>query len=151
MRVYRCLDENEFKHIVQGDTENIGSFFAKQKSNTHRYKDKVRYLHFFRNINDFQHIQNIKDSTKMYLCEFDIPLKILFTHFGVGYYVASGYDCDYNSIYEFAIPSKLFNSSFLRSYAIDEGRTLNKENALRILEDNRVNTKKLLKNNEKQM
>ena len=151
MRVYRYLDENEFKHIVQGDTENIGSFFANQSANTHRYKENVRYLHFFKNLNDFQYIQNLKESTKMYLCEFDIPLKILFTHFGIGYYVPSGYDCDYNSIYEFAIPSKLFNSSFLRSYAIDEGRKLNKEKILSTLEDNRVKTKKLLEHNEKQM
>ena len=53
IKVYRYLPKNELIKMINGDTENIGSFYEKSSlSNTHNYKPNKKYLHFFKNIND---------------------------------------------------------------------------------------------------
>ena len=128
MKVYRYLPEKELNQILSGD-KNVGSFFEHQKdsiSNTHHYKKGEKYLHFFKNKNNIAKIKQYYKTVNVnwYICEFDIPIKHLFTHFGIGYYDEwFGYDQIIHKVIEYAVPAKEFNPSWLKSYSLDNSAT----------------------------
>lgn len=130
MIVYRYLSVSEFQKILSGDTWDLGNFYARNFSNTHKYKLDVRYMHFFKNIYDLPYIQSISRQRPMCLCQFDMPLLLLIRYMGKGFYDFSGYDNDYQKIREFAIPTELFNSSYLVSATMDHNRKLTPEEAI---------------------
>lgn len=124
MKVYRYLTERELNCIKSGNTQDIGSFFDREKFkkvNNHRYKENVRYLHFFKTTKMIHLIRNLHrhDNQKYYICEFNIPLKNLLCHFGFGFYEASGYDLDNYRVLEFAIESSKLNPNWLVKYELD--------------------------------
>ena len=100
MLVYRYLCKEEYDNIMKLNFEEVGSVYTpKIASNTFRYKKDERYLHFFKNIDDMEVMQNLylKDGKDYYFCSFDIPILKLLTRMGSGYYHARGYDLDYES------------------------------------------------------
>ena len=133
MVVYRYLGEEELKKIVGGDIKNTGNiFYNANLSNTFRYKENEKYLHFFKKIKDFPKIQAIRNNRDgNYLCKFNIPLRILFTRAGKGYYDSTikGYYYDVDSIREFAVESKKMETDFLVDFIYDKFCNLTIEQA----------------------
>jgi len=123
MKVYRYLSEYELKYIQSDDVDNIGSTYnddVYKRINTHRYKEGVKYLHFYKNKEDISYIKKCDylPSGRYYICEFDIPFYILFTGYGKGFYGSFG-KIDYTAT-EYKVPSHLMKSKYLKSYKLDE-------------------------------
>lgn len=120
MKVYRYLGARELEEILAGNTDTIGKTFSKKAfrlSNSHRYKEGVRYLHFFQNIKDIEKIkfehQNARG--KFYVCTFDIPKKLMKK--GVGRYTNQrGYDFFVEKAKEYILPANDLDCKFLCSY-----------------------------------
>ena len=140
---------SEFQKIVSGDTWGLGNFYARNFSNTHKYKDDVRYMHFFKNIYDLPYIQGLSKQRPMCLCQFDMPLLLLIHYMGKGFYEFSGYDNDYQKIREFAIPTELFSSSYLVSATIDYDRKLSPSEAIIKLAKNKGNMNEVVFQSQK--
>lgn len=128
MIVFRYLEERELIGILHKETSNIGSHFPKTNSNTFKYKDNEKYLHFYKKAEDMIHIRKIhcKNDVKsrkpgsFYYCAFNIPVVQLIKFAGKGYYENSGYDTFYTTASEFAIPSQRFNPDWLIGYIKDD-------------------------------
>lgn len=123
MIVYRYLSEWEFKKILTNQIAQTGTVYDNVKlSNTFKYKKGVPYLHYFRRLKDFPKIQAIRrDANGKYLCKFNIPVRILLTRAGKGYYDAtrSGYYPEIDSVKEFAVESSKMNSEYLVDFVYD--------------------------------
>ena len=125
MKVYRYLTEEEFNKFKDGDLSEVGSFYDKQTfkgKNTHRYKEKIRYLHFYKNKNDIEKVQKLhnKNIEDYYICTFDMPSILLIGYMGYGYYDGKGYDCDHEKVVEFAIPTDKIRCEYLISHEFDQ-------------------------------
>lgn len=125
MNVYRYVSEKELQMILNGETKELGTVFSDGVySNSHNYKHKVKYLHFFLNKQAIDHIKSLyKDcSSNFYIATFDIPVFTLLCHAGNGVYLplTGGYDYDTEKRIEFAVPVKKFKPSSLVSYELDK-------------------------------
>lgn len=125
MKVYRYLSETELKEIINGNIQNIGCCYEREKYkkvNTHRYKSGVKYLHFFKNKNLIYQIRYIHryDKQNYYICEFDIPIKYLIFNAGIGKYASCGYDNDNETAIEFIVEAEKLNPKWLINYKKDE-------------------------------
>lgn len=127
MLVYRFLEESELKNILAKQTSSLGNFYdAKDyECNSHKYKKGYKYLHFFKDKNNISYIANFHNNKKaeatFFVATFDIPIWILLKTKGKGFYFASGYDVDYVSLREYAIPTTSFNPNWLISYVQHKG------------------------------
>ena len=126
MRVFRYLCEEELKAILNGEMDNVGKLQINNRSNTHHYKQGVKYLHFFKHLEDLHKIRDIKRYTEknFYVGMFDIPLTTLIMSSGKGYYPASGYDLDHETIREYAVPAEKVKPEHLVYYMLDNNREL---------------------------
>ena len=132
MVVYRYLSKRELDAFVEGDMESVGAEYyesEKRFSNTHKYKEGVKYLHFFQSLGDLKHIAKVRDQNKEhFVAQFDIPIMTLIRCAGKGYYETSGYDVSFESVREYAIPVEDIRPSFLDGYvsakSIDTGNNL---------------------------
>jgi|GEM_PF-2977595 len=126
MRVYRYMCEAELKAFLEGNMAKVGTSRVNNASNTHRYKQGVKYLHFFKNVEDLRSIREIKASSKdnYYIGLFDIPLPILAMGMGKGYYNGRGYDIDHITVREYAIPAEKVKADNLVFYIEDEKRDI---------------------------
>ncbi len=129
MLVYRYLSENELNNIKAGKVENIGKimnteYIRQNKLNTHHYRADTKYLHFFRNKDDIRLIKPEYYGIKcpFYYCTFDIPRAVLFFARGYGRYIPSGYDVDYYTVREYAIPTTAFDPKWLVSAKLDKDK-----------------------------
>ncbi len=129
MRVCRYMCEDEVFAFINHDMTDVGNTYSKADGygNNHRYgKDKV--LHFFKNPSDFKHIKNIKRdnrATTFYLGAFDIPKRHLIFRAGRGKYDdVSGYDTLYESIREYALPTKVVKVDYFQYFVKDNKRKL---------------------------
>ena len=123
MKVYRYLSEDELNKIKEGDVLSIGGYYYKNPTNSHRYDENERYLHFFANKKNYLYVRDLhyfnNKKCQFYLCEFNIPLRVLIRYAGVGYYVDmpdSGYDVSHVSKLEFAVPTSKFDGHWLVDY-----------------------------------
>ena len=120
MVVYRYLSKRELDAFTEGDMSKVGAeYFETEKSisNTHKYKEGVKYLHFFQSLKDLKHIEKVRDRNKEhFVAQFDIPILTLLSCAGKGYYPASGYDLDCEVVREYAIPVENIRPSFLEGY-----------------------------------
>ncbi len=120
MKVYRYLGARELGEILAGNTNTIGKTFSRKffrHSNSHRYKDGVRYLHFFQNKKDIEKIklEHHDACGKFYVCMFDIPKKLMKK--GIGRYANQrGYEHFIEKAKEYILPAKDLNCTFLCSY-----------------------------------
>lgn len=127
MKVYRYLCEAELNKILNGDMERVGTIYGNQNaSNTHNYKPNTPYMHFFAKLTDLEKIRDLKafEPQNFYIALFDIPVTKLLLHTGKGFYPTSGYDVDYDSVREFAVPSSDVKAEHLKFYMKDENRGL---------------------------
>ena len=122
MKVYRLLSEEELNLILERRTDALGNFFPKMKHNTHKYKPRERYLHFFFNKSDCEYMRKIhlQDDVgeQHFIAEFKIPLKRIIGHIGKGFYDSQcgGYDYFYEKCHEIALPISIFEPSWLKGY-----------------------------------
>ena len=126
MRVYRYLCEEELKSILDGTMHGVGTSKINNASNTHHYKPGVKYLHFFKNLEDLQDIRMIKkyNQNVFYVGLFDIPLPTLLMNSGKGYYESHGYDMDRITIREYAVPADKIKPEHLVFYMQDKERNV---------------------------
>ena len=129
MRVYRYLCEEELKSILDGTMYRVGTSKINNASNTHHYKAGVKYLHFFKNIDDLQDIRAIKkyNENVFYVGLFDIPLTTLLPNSGKGYYEGHGYDFDHKVVREYAVPADKIKPEHLVFYMEDKSRDVTSE------------------------
>ena len=120
MVVYRYLSQRELDAFLRGDLDSVGAEYyesEKSVSNTHAYKEGVRYLHFFQSLKDLRYIEKVRTQNKEhFIAQFNIPIMTLIHYAGKGYYPPRGYDCDYEIIREYAIPVDSIRPSFLEGY-----------------------------------
>ena len=120
MIVYRYLSKRELDAFLNEDMDSVGAEYYesdKSVSNTHEYKEGVKYLHFFQSLRDLKHIEKLRTQNKEhFVAQFDIPILTLIRCAGKGYYSTSGYDCDYETVREYAIPVDNIRPSFLSGY-----------------------------------
>ena len=129
MKVYRYLTQEELDYITSGRLDKIGreySIATFHEINTHKYKDGIKYLHFFWNKENIKLAQDLHkyDSQTYYICTFNIPTHLLLRFRGKGFYESSGYDIDREVAVEFAIPIKNFKPEYLISYRLDVSNNL---------------------------
>lgn len=120
MRVYRYLSKNELNALLAGDFDKVGQVYNKNEMsriNSHKYKESVRYLHFFKNEDDIAYVRNagFLPYGDYYVCTFDIPLFILLFGIGEGYY---GYNGALKAT-EFIVPADLMKTKYLRDFKLD--------------------------------
>ena len=108
MRVYRVCDEKEVKTILKDRSlKNVGNVFTvDEKLNTHKYKEGVKYMHFFREYGDVFYFDS-KD--RNYICSYEIPREILKPREGVGYYLDRELFRTWEKVEEFAVEVDLLN------------------------------------------
>ena len=122
MKVYRLLGEDELELMLQRKTSALGSYFPKMNGNTHKYKKREKYIHFFFHREDCEYVRKVQQKTSVseqnYIAEFNIPLKRIIGHIGKGFYESKhgGYDYDYDVCYELAIPVSIFKPEWLNGY-----------------------------------
>ncbi len=129
MNVYRYMCEAELQAFLSGNTEDVGTcYYGEKVSNTHKYEPDEKYLHFFFNLRDLQHIRNLKrdEEGSFYIGVFDLPLRTL-AFAGKGYYETRGYDVPYEVVREIAVDVKKIEPSSLVYYAKDTNRDITKE------------------------
>lgn len=125
MKVYRFLSKKELDIILQGQTQQLGNFFyGRDLSNSNKYKEGVKYIHFFRKKSSIEYIKQVRTAeaktsnhknVECYVCEFDIPITKLIFNTGIGTYnELSGYG--QLSLIEFAIDARQFNPKWLVCY-----------------------------------
>lgn len=130
MIVYRYVSESELKLWLSGEINCLGNancgtnFYS---CNTHKYKQGVRYLHFYRNNKILKELQREYCDSKenYYICEFDIPLIVLLTGVGFGYYNCSGYTPGYAKYLEFAINADRIKLNWFKRYDLDSNKNRN--------------------------
>ena len=125
MKVYRYLSQTELDNILSGNISEIGQEYSNEKYkkiNTHKYKENVKYLHFFKHKEDISKIKNAKflPPNKYYICEFDIPILILLKGMGQGHYDGQGYSEPTKSVREYKIPNTAIKREYLKFYMRDK-------------------------------
>ena len=127
--VYRLMSKEELDLYLSGDIEKIGKCFTKGKRpNNHKYKPNEKYVHMFRRLEDIEYIKRISEFE--YVAAFDIPMLVLLSSVGIGYYykIDSGYDYyDDKKLIEFAINTKKMKSSYFKGYKKVNEIKLNKD------------------------
>ena len=124
MKVYRLLGEDELQLILDRNVSALGNYFTGRNSNTHKYKDRERYMHFFFNKDNCEYMKKVQGQEykgeKKFIAEFDIPLRKIIGHIGKGFYVPKkgGYDYIYDSCYEIALPVSIFDASWIKRYEL---------------------------------
>lgn len=114
MKVYRFLCDDELKKILTGRVDELGQlghkFDFECKPNTYRYAPDIKYIHFFKSQTAMKFMnKHHYGSRKYYICTFDIPLSILKSHFGLGFYA----DWLASVKREFALPVNKFKCDWL--------------------------------------
>lgn len=126
MKVYRYLSQTELDNFLSGNIADVGSTYDNQENykriNNHRYKEGVKYLHFFKNKEDCRRVRFNSEGNfaEFYVAEFDVPITVLALHMGSGRYNASGYFTDIESVREFAVPTSKIKARYLLNFERDE-------------------------------
>ena len=122
MKVYRYLSEEELAHILKNETDKIGAEYNNSKltCNNHRYRQGVKYLHFFKHKVSIKYLKmQMKFISPYYICEFNIPLRVLAKGVGKGYYDIGGMEYIIISQREFIVPAKDLKKEWLIGYKQD--------------------------------
>ena len=101
MRVYRYFNQAEYDAYMAGDLKRV----ARQCVQTTRIGSDV-CLKFFKNVRDIEVMRRVngKDMTPYYLGVYDIPMSMIRKVKPDEKYPAQGYDVDYQTVKEFAVP-----------------------------------------------
>ena len=123
MKVYRYATKREIDNILNGKLDKIGHTFSKSKCNTHNYRNKIKYLHFFKKVDSIDKIKSLRKGSKdqYYICEYDIPMLVLMIGRGVGYYSPKGYKHGNATKHvEYIVPISNFKIEWLKNYILDD-------------------------------
>ncbi len=126
MEVYRYLHQTELNNILSGQTAELGKEYdkpGKERKNTHKYKEGIRYTHFFKSKSSMLMTSYLYKNLdgNFFFCTFDIPITVLALHGGKGFYPASGYD-NLTTLSEYAVPSDKIKAEWLKEYTLDTNR-----------------------------
>lgn len=120
--IYRFLTKEEFDKWMTGRKDEISSPYVKdglRQSNNHKYVEGVKYVHFFKHIEDAPIILSILDLSHDHLCKFEIDEDVLLEHRGVGKYTIDFNDC--KDVCEYAVPLDLIYEGQLKEFRIVNG------------------------------
>ncbi len=118
MEVYRYISEEELNKIKADDMKTLGRIYNEGcESNTHKYRQDVYYVHFFKSLKNIQRIQMINQYRPgKYIAKFDIPFSLIIRSMGFGYYkspkYSSGYDYLVDKVFELAVESEKLKPSY---------------------------------------
>ena len=126
MEVYRYLHQSELNNILNGNTDKLGREFdkpGKERKNTHKYKEGVKYIHFFKSKSSMLMTSYLyhKLDGNFFFCTFDIPLRVLAFNGGKGFYPARGFD-NITELKEYAVSVEQFKPEWLKEYTLDTNR-----------------------------
>ncbi len=139
MIVYRYLTNDEVNRLMYKMKFPIGEVpTAKQLVSSRKYKRGVKYLHFFRSLDDFPTVRQL-DSAQggKFIGMFDIPLRVLLGGYGVGEFTGTpieGTD-KYVAMKEYAVELKDLRSEYLIDYVYDEFGDLTIEELKEVFEE----------------
>lgn len=112
--VYRFVSQRELELLQENNVESLGVKYPNKKlSNTHKYLEDERYIHFFESSDQPPRVIHSLSNTKQFLCEFEIEKNILSQYKGTGFYPPQGYDEDCTRVTEYAIPVSQYNPEWL--------------------------------------
>ncbi len=121
MKLYRYLSKEELEQLLNMEysmigTENVNKPYYRY--NSHRYKENVKYLHFYFDEKEISRIKKMSFHKKAeyYICEFEIPFYVIFSHIGVGYYANKKGEKKTDYVYEVALPTYKMRPKFLKSF-----------------------------------
>lgn len=115
--VYRYVSARELSLLQNNDTNSLGAVFNGEKlSNTHKYDEETKYMHFFDSPDQPTMVLSSISHTKEFLCEFEIEKSVLTSHKGKGFYPPRGYDEPYTEVIEYAIPADEYNPEWFKSF-----------------------------------
>lgn len=118
MKIYRCITAYELTNIYTGNPKRLPAVVGE---NTHHYRIKERYIHFFKYsqsaqfyFSKFNNSKTIYERVIAYMIAY-VPDEILQNYFGYGFY---GYTDENNCVYnlplpEYALPLQVFQSDFI--------------------------------------
>jgi len=118
--VYRFVNYGELDLLKNNIKQGLGSSYNDLSSmpNKHKYEVGENYLHFFDNLKDAYVVLPDLCKDKSFICSFDIKKSLLREHASEGYYTPHGYDYDYITVKEYAIPvSQLDIEQSFKGYA----------------------------------
>ena len=120
MIVYRDLTGNEVKSFSKGDTRDLGARPTEQQLEcSKRYRVGIKYIHFFKSLQDLPRIQKIDNDPKgKFIGMFNIPMRFTLAGNGIGEYV--GKVEDETPIKEFAVEVRALRLAEFIDYIYDE-------------------------------
>lgn len=120
MRIYRYFNQAEYDAYMAGDLKRV----ARQLDQTTKIGGEV-CLKFFKNIRDIDvlRLATARDTSNRYVGVFDIPMSMIRKVSPATQYPASGYDVDYQTIKELAVPVFKIKPEFFTAVIDDKART----------------------------
>lgn len=112
MLVYRLCKEVEIIEVLKSKKfKNVGKCFKPNKNtNTHKYMNGVKYLHFF---DDMANLFHFDTAEGYYICTYDIPYQLLDEYKGIGYYLDLYNFKTFEQVVEYAIPGSQLSFDYL--------------------------------------
>jgi hypothetical protein len=120
MRIYRYFNQAEYDAYMAGDLKRV----ARQLDQTTKIGGEV-CLKFFKNIRDIDvlRLATARDASNRYVGVFDIPMSMIRKVSPATQYPVSGYDVDYQTIKELAVPVFKIKPEFFTAVIDDKART----------------------------
>ena len=120
MRIFRYFNQAEYDAYMAGDLKRV----ARQLDQTTKIGGEV-CLKFFKNIRDIDvlRLATARDASNHYVGVFDIPMSMIRKVSPATQYPASGYDVDFQTIKELAVPVFKIKPEFFTAVIDDKART----------------------------
>ena len=120
MRVYRYFNQAEYDAYMAGDLKRV----ARQLDQTTKIGGEI-CLKYFKNIRDIDvlRLATAGDKSARYVGVFDIPMAMLRKVSPATKYPASGYDVDFQTIKELAVPVFKVKPDFFSAVIADESKS----------------------------
>ena len=120
MRIFRYFNQAEYDAYMAGDLKRV----AKQLNQTTKIGGEV-CLKFFKNIRDIDvlRLATAADKSSHYVGVFDIPMSMIRKVSPATQYPASGYDVDFQTIKELAVPVFKIKPEFFTAVIDDKAKS----------------------------
>ena len=120
MRIFRYFNQAEYDAYMAGDLKRV----AKQLNQTTKIGGEV-CLKFFKNIRDIDvlRLATAADKSAHYVGVFDIPMSMIRKVSPATQYPASGYDVDFQTIKELAVPVFKIKPNFFMAVIDDKTKS----------------------------
>ena len=120
MRIYRYFNQEEYDAYMAGDLKRV----ARQLSQTTRIGGDV-CLKFFKNLRDIDvlRLATAADPSNHYVGVFDIPMSMIRKVSPATQYPARGYDVEFQTIKELAVPVFKVKPEFFMAVVDDQTKS----------------------------